>query len=143
VVNVPAGADVAQVVNADPATTATTFQLAANTTYRVNALIFLKAGDQLRGAVPSGTPGKVGPTTDPDPTTELVNGAALESPLALRGDKAITWLDISGADFKGRAGGGSATAAGFGNDNTLIQFNRIHHNGAAGITNARGHILDN
>jgi hypothetical protein len=143
VVNVPAGADVAQVVNADAATTATAFQLAANTTYRVNALIVLKAGDQLRGAVPAGTTVKVGPATDPDPTTKLVNGAALESLIALRGDNAITWLDISGADFKGRAGGGSAIAAGSGNDNTLIQFNRIHDNGATGITNARGHILDN
>ena len=143
VVNVPAGADIAQVVNADSATTATAFQLAANATYRVNTLIILKPGDELRGAVPSGTPRKVGPATDPDPTTKLVNGAALESLIALRGDNAITWLDISGADYKGQAGGGSAIAAGSGNDNTLIQFNRIHDNGAAGITNARGHILDN
>jgi hypothetical protein len=141
--NVPADADIAQVVNADPATRATVFQLAPNTTYHVNALIILKPGDELRGAVPSGTPRKVGPATDPDPTTKLVNGAALESLIALRGDNAITWLDISGADYKGQAGGGSAIAAGSGNDNTLIQFNRIHDNGAAGITNARGHILDN
>lgn len=141
VVNVPAGADIANVVNADSATIATAFQLASNATYRVNALIVLKAGDELRGAV--GTTTKVGPATDPNPTTQLVNGTALESLIALRGDNAITWLDISGADYKGRAGGGSAIAAGSGNDNTLIQFNRIHHNGAAGITNARGHILDN
>jgi hypothetical protein len=141
VVSVPAGADIAQVVNADSATTPTAFQLAPNATYRVNALIILKAGDELRGAV--GTMTKVGPATDPNPTTKLVNGAALESLIALRGDNAITWLDISGADYKGRPGGGSAIAAGSGNDNTLIQYNRIHHNGAAGITNARGHILDN
>jgi hypothetical protein len=141
VVNVPASADIAQVVNADSATTPTAFQLASNATYRVNALIILKAGDELRGAV--GTTTKVGPATDPNPTTKLVNGAALESLIALRGDNAITWLDISGADYKGRAGGGSAIAAGSGNDNTLIQFNRIHHNGAAGITNAHGRILDN
>ena len=141
VVNVPAGADIAQVVNADSATTATAFQLAPNATYRVNALIILKPGDELRGAV--GTMTKVGPATDPNPTTKLVNGAALESLIALRGDNAITWLDISGADYKGQAGGGSAIAAGSGNDNTLIQFNRIHDNGAAGITNARGSILDN
>jgi hypothetical protein len=141
VVNVPAGADIANVVNADSGTTATAFQLAPNTTYRVNALIVLKAGDELRGAV--GTMTKVGPATDPNPTTKLVNGAALENLIALRGDNAITWLDLSGADFKGRTGGGSAIAAGSGNDNTLIQYNRIHHNGAAGITNARGHILNN
>ena len=145
VVNVPPdpNLNVANLVNNDPATTATAFQLAPNFTYRVTALIILKPGDELRGAVPSGTPRKVGPATDPDPTTKLVNGAALESLIALRGDNAITWLDISGADFKGQAGGGSAIAAGSGNDNTLIQFNRIHDNGAAGITNARGHILDN
>ena len=145
VVNVPPdpNLNVANLVNNDPATTATAFQLAPNFTYRVTALIILKPGDELRGAVPSGTPRKVGPATDPDPTTKLVNGAALESLIALRGDNAITWLDISGADFKGQAGGGSAIAAGSGNDNTLIQFNQIHHNGAAGITNARGHILDN
>jgi hypothetical protein len=142
VVNVPANADIAKVVNADSGTTATAFQLAPNATYRVNALIVLKAGDELRGAV-GPTPTKVGPANDPDPTTKLTNGANLESLIALRGDNAITYLDISGADYKGRAGGGSAIAAGAGNDNTLIQFNRIHHNGAAGITNARGHILDN
>jgi hypothetical protein len=143
VVKVPAKADIAKVVNADSATTATAFQLARNATYRVNNLIILKAGDELRGA--EGTTKKVGPAIfpDPDPTTKLVNGANLESLIALRGDNAITWLDISRADFKGQAGGGSAIAAGSGNDDTLIQFNRIHHNGAAGITNARGHILNN
>jgi hypothetical protein len=144
VVDVPASADLARFVNdRSPATTRTAFQLAPNTTYRVNALIILRLGDELRGAVPSGTPRKVGPATDPDPTTKLVNGAALESLIALRGDNAITWLDISGADYKGQSGGGSAIAAGSGNDRTLIQYNHIHHNGAAGITNARGHILDN
>lgn len=148
VVNVPAPTntnpvDIAKVVNGDSATRATVFQLAPNTTYRVNALIVLKAGDELRGAVGAKpqVPGSV--ATDPDPTTKLVNGAALESLIALRGDNAITWLDISGADYKGGSGGGSAIAAGSGNDNTWIQYNRIHHNGAAGITNARGHILDN
>jgi hypothetical protein len=139
--DVPATADIAQVVNADPATRPTVFRLAPNATYRVNALIILKPGDQLTGAV--GTTTKVGPATHPNPTTKLVNGAALESLIALRGDNAITWLDISGADYKGQPGGGSAIAAGSGNDKTLIQYNRIHHNGAAGITNARGHILDN
>ncbi len=141
VVNVPAGADIANVVNADSGTTATAFQLAPNATYSVNELIILKAGDELRGA--EGTATKVGPATDPNPTTKLENGAALESLIALRGDNAITWLDLSGADYKGRSGGGSAISGGSGNDNTLIQYNRIHHNGAAGITNARGHILDN
>jgi hypothetical protein len=143
--NVPADADIAQVVNADPATRATVFQLAPNTTYHVNALIILKPGDELRGAV--GATRKVGPptylATDPDPTTKLVNGAALESLISLRGYNTITWLDMYGADYKGRPGGGSAISAGSGNDNTWIQFNRIHDNGAAGITNARGHILDN
>jgi hypothetical protein len=143
VVNVPAdpNLNLANLVNNDPATTATAFQLAPNFTYRVTALIILKPGDELRGA--EGTTTQVGPATDPNPTTKLVNGAALESLIALRGDNAITWLDISGADYKGQAGGGSAIAAGSGNDNTLIQFNRIHDNGAAGITNARGSILDN
>jgi hypothetical protein len=137
---VPANADIAQVVNNDPATRATVFRLAPGT-YHVNALIILRAGDQLIGA--EGTWTKVGPATDPNPTTILVNGANLESLIALRGDNVIKWLDISGADYKGQAGGGSAIAAGSGNDNTLIQYNRIHHNGASGITNARGHILDN
>jgi hypothetical protein len=143
VVNVPAdpNLNLANLVNNDPATTATAFQLAPNFTYRVNALIILKAGDELRGAV--GTMTKVGPATDPNPTTKLVNAAALESLIGLRGNNAITWLDISGADYKGRPGGGSAISSGSGNDNTLIQFNQIHDNGAAGITNARGHILDN
>ena len=142
VVPVPATTDIANFVNSkSPDAKRQVFQLAANTTYRVNALILLREGDALSGAV--GTAPKVGPATDPNPTTKLVNGAALESLIALRGDNAITWLDISGADYKGQAGGGSAIAAGSGNDNTLIRYNRIHHNGAAGITNARGHILDN
>jgi len=144
VVPVPATTDIANFVNTrSPDAKRQVFQLAPNATYRVNALIVLREGDALRGAVPSGTPRMVGPATDPDPTTKLTNGTALESLIALRGDNAITWLDLSGADYKGRAGGGSAIAAGSGNDNTLIQFNRIHHNGATGITNARGHILDN
>ncbi len=141
VVNVPAHANLANVVNSDSATTATAFQLAPNATYQVNDLIILKVGDELRGA--EGIWRRVGPATDPDPTTKLVNGADLESLIALRGDNVIRWLDISGADFKGRSGGGSAIAAGSGDDETLIEFNRIHHNGAAGITNARGHILYN
>jgi hypothetical protein len=142
VVNVPAGADIAKAVNGDPATKATAFQLAP-TTYRVNALIVLKPGDELRGAVGTKTQAPEGVATDPNPTTKLENGAALESLIALRGDNAITWLDIRDADYKGRPGGGSAIAAGSGNDNTWIQYNYIHDNGAAGITNARGHILDN
>jgi hypothetical protein len=142
VVPVPATTDIANFVNSkSPDAKPQVFQLAANTTYRVNALILLRAGDALSGAV--GTAPKVGPATDPNPTTKLVNGAALESLIALRGNNAITWLDISGADYKGQSGGGSAIAAGSGNDNTLIRYNRIHHNGAAGITNARGSILDN
>jgi hypothetical protein len=142
VVPVPTNADIANFVNADSATMATAFQLAPNRTYPVNNLIILKVGDELRGAV-GPPPTKVGPATDPNPTTKLVNGANLESLIALRGDNAITWLDISGADFKGRSGGGSAIAAGSGDDDTWIQYNRIHLNGAAGITNAHGHILDN
>jgi hypothetical protein len=153
VVSVPAGEDLARFVNArSPATTHTAFQLDPNKIYPVNALIILRAGDQLRGAV--GTWTKVGPATnssptdpkpatDPNPTTMLVNGAALESLIALRGDNAITWLDIQGADYKGQPGGGSAISAGSGNDNTWFQYNRIHDNGAAGITNARGHVIDN
>jgi hypothetical protein len=133
--------DIANFVNTrSPDTTRQAFQLPPGL-YRVNALIVLRAGDALSGAV--GTTRMVGPATDPDPTTILQNGAALESLIALRGENAITWLDIYGADYKGRPGGGSAIAAGSGDDNTLIQFNRIHDNGAAGITNARGHILDN
>jgi hypothetical protein len=144
VVPVPATTDIANFVNTrSPDTKRQVFQLAPNTTYHVNALIILRAGDALSGAVPSGTPRMVGRATDPDPTTKLVNGAALESLIGLRGDNTITWLDISGADYKGQPGGGSAISAGSGNDNTLIQFNRIHDNGAAGITNARGHIIDN
>jgi hypothetical protein len=142
VVTVPAREDLARFVNdRSPAATRTAFQLAPSTTYTVNALIVLRAGDQLRGAV--GTKTTVGPATDPDPTTTLKNGANLESLIALRGDNAITWLDISGAVYKGQSGGGSAIAAGSGNDDTWIQYNHLHHNGAAGITNARGHILDN
>jgi hypothetical protein len=142
VVPVPATTDIANFVNSKSTDTKRqVFQLDANRTYPVNTLIILRAGDALRGA--AGPTRPVGPATDPDPTTKLTNGANLESLIALRGDNAITWLDISGADFKGQAGGGSAIAAGSGNDNTLIQFNRIHENGAAGITNARGHILDN
>jgi len=140
---VPANEDLANFVNRySPDTKRTAFQLAPSATYRVNALIVLRAGDQLRGAVGTTTPG-VEPATNPNPTTKLVNGGALESLIALRGDNAITWLDISGADYKGQAGGGSAIAAGSGNDNTLIQYNYIHDNGGAGITNARGHILNN
>ena len=140
---VPTNEDLANFVNRySPDSKRTAFQLAPNRTYPVNDLIILRAGDALRGA-PSGTPRKVGPATDPDPTTKLTNGAALESLIALRGNNAITWLDISGADFKGRSGGGSAIAAGSGNDNTWFQYNRIHNNGAAGITNAHGHIIDN
>ncbi len=143
VVTVPAREDLARFVNdRSPAATRTAFQLAPSTTYTVNALIVLRVGDQLRGA--EGTKTTVmSRATDPNPTTTLKNGANLESLIALRGDNAITWLDISEADYKGRSGGGSAIAAGSGNDNTWIQYNHIHHNGAAGITNARGHILDN
>jgi hypothetical protein len=129
-VPVPATTDIANFVNSkSPDSKRQVFQLAANITYRVNALIILRAGDALSGAVPSGTPRMVGPATDPDPTTKLVNGAALESLIGLRGDNAITWLDMSGADYKGQQGTGSAISAGSGNDNTLIQFNRIHDNG--------------
>jgi hypothetical protein len=129
VVPVPATTDIANFVNSkSPDSKRQVFQLAANITYRVNALIILRAGDALSGAVPSGTPRMVGPATDPDPTTKLVNGAALESLIGLRGDNAITWLDMSGADYKGQQGTGSAISAGSGNDNTLIQFNRIHDN---------------
>jgi hypothetical protein len=142
-VPVPATTDIANFVNTrSPDATRQVFQLDANRTYPVNALIILRAGDELRGAVGTTTPG-VEPATNPNPTTKLVNGGALESLIALRGDNAITWLDISGADYKGQSGGGSAIAAGSGNDNTLIQYNYIHDNGGAGITNARGHILNN
>ena len=67
VVTVPAREDLARFVNdRSPAATRTAFQLDP-TTYTVNALIVLRAGDQLRGA--EGTKTTVGPATDPDPTT--------------------------------------------------------------------------
>jgi hypothetical protein len=141
--NVPADADIAQVVNSDPATTATIFQLPAGTTYTIDQTIVLKAGDQLQGAV-GPTPTKVVPATDPNPTSSIVGNGVLAKLIDVRGaNTQVRWVDLSKANFTGSGGTGTAIGAGAGGDSTLIQFNRIHDNEAAGITTARGHILDN
>jgi hypothetical protein len=143
VFNVPTTADLDRTINADLATTATIFQLPANTTYTIDQTIVLKAGDQLQGAV-GPTPTKVGPATDPNPTSQIVGNGVLAKLIDLRGaNTQVRWIDLSKANFTGSGGTGTAIGAGAGGDSTLIQFNRIHDNEAAGITTARGHILDN
>jgi hypothetical protein len=144
VFNVPATADLDRTINADLATTATNFQLPANTTYTIDQTIVLKAGDQLTGAADPTPPTKVGPATDPNPTSSIVGNGVLAKLIDLRGaNTQVTWVDLSKANFTGSGGTGTAIGAGAGGDSTLIQFNRIHDNEAAGITTARGHILDN
>ena len=142
VVNVPAGTDLDAKINADPSTTATTFQLAPNATYRVNQMIMLKAGDSIRGAV--GSMSMRGPATDPNPTSKIVGVNSLQTVIRTMGSNIeISWVDVSGGNFTGTASSGFGIRADQGGDTLLIQYSRIHHNEAAGITNARGHIMNN
>jgi hypothetical protein len=142
VVNVPAGTDLDAKINTDPSTTATIFQLAANTSYQVNQTITLKAGDGIRGAV--GSKSMLDPATDPNPTSKIVGVNGVPTVIrAVGANIEISWVDVSGGNFAGTFSSGYGIKADQGGDTLLIQYSRIHHNEAAGITNARGHIMDN
>lgn len=142
VVNVPAGTDLDAKINSDPSTTATIFQLAANTTYQVDQMITLKAGDGIRGAV--GSMSMRGPATDPNPTSKIVGVNGVPTVIrAVGANIEISWVDVSGGNFAGTSSSGYGIRADQGGDTLLIQYSRIHHNEAAGITNARGHIMNN
>jgi hypothetical protein len=142
VVNVPAGTDLDAKINADPSTTATIFQLDANATYQVNRMITLKAGDGIRGA--EGSTSMRGPATDPNPTSKIVGVNGVQTVIRTEGANIeISWVDVSGGNYTGTYSSGYGIRAARGGETLLIQYSRIHHNEAAGITNARGHILDN
>jgi hypothetical protein len=144
VVQVPCGQDLDATVNADPATTATLFQLEA-CNYNVNQTVILKAGDGLAG--PEGTFTQRGPAFDPDPVAQITGINGIPEVIRPQGSGSPTvtlrWISVTGAkgqyqNGRPKAGSGGGLAMGSASNASTVYAVRSHHNEAAGVTNAHG-----
>ncbi len=143
---VSAGQDLDAVVNADASGTATTFCIETGT-YTINQTLILRGGDEMRGH--PGNLARVGPATKPTPVVKIKAGSNnLDNLMRPRGNNIeVSWLDMSGANARFSngnpvSGTGTAIAAGSADGRFVAQYMRIHNNEGAGISNAKGRILD-
>ena len=135
VVSVPCGGDLDRVVNSDPSTTATRFELGA-CKYEVNATAFLKNGDSIAG--PTGTFTARGPAQDPNPRASIVGVGGVSNLVRGTGTVNLSWIEMSGASFDGTAGSGSAIAGGSMSDTSRVYAVEIHDNTGVGASNVHG-----
>jgi hypothetical protein len=144
VVGVPCGHDLDATVNADPAKTATLFQL-GTCNYNVNQTVVLKAGDGLVG--PTGSFTQRGPAYDPKPLAEITGVNGIPEVIRPQGSSpptvTIRWVSVTGAkgqyqNGKPKAGSGGGLAMGSASNASTVYAVRSHHNEAAGVTNAHG-----
>ncbi len=144
VVEVPCGKDLDATVNADPATTATLFQLGP-CNYNVDHTVFLKAGDGLAG--PVGTFTQRGPAYDPNPVAQITGTNGIPEVIRPQGSSpakvTLRWISVTGAkgqyqNGKPKQGTGGGLAMGSASNTSTIYAVRSHHNEAAGVTNAHG-----
>ena len=154
------GQDLDAIVNADPATTATTFCIQAGT-YPLSQTLAVGPGDKLIGE--TGIIKTAGPAKYAEPVVKVRNAANLSKLISVSGDNVtLKWLDVAGAVGKydetktqatcpnwGHiankcpvAGKGVGIAAGNAGDGLLMQYLRVHNNDAVGIGNAKGRVLN-
>lgn len=146
-VQVNPGDDLDAIVNGDPGTRATTFCVHASlsgTTYPINNMIVLKAGDRLLGE-----PGEVitrGPASYGAPLVSIRNAASVDKLIGLRGHTELSWLDIGGAEAKYHdngsvvQGSGTAIRAGQATSTSLMEYLAIHDNDGQGIGTMMGEL---
>lgn len=154
------GDDLDAIVNADLASTATTFCIHGGT-YPLSSKLDVRAGDRLLGE--PGTLTTKGPATYPaNVPVKIVNGNNLSRLMTVYDTGVrLEWLDMSGA--KGtynsqsqsecnnwgdvgnacpNAGTGMAIGAGQHNGTLVLEHVRIHDNEALGIGSANGKIIE-
>ncbi len=139
------GQDLAAIVNADPATTATTFYVHDQNgdphTYNASALLRLSDGDSLIGD--TGTFIERGPAFDPQPTVNIVGDAGAGNVIRTEGTVHIAWVKIVGgtgqySDGSPVAGTGTGLAMGKASDSSSVYAVHVTGSDAAGISNAHG-----
>ena len=142
VVPVTCGQDLDAIVNADPPTIGTRFQLEGPCTYPVDTKVILKNGDELAG--PQGTFIERDPAFDPEPTVTIVGDADVINVIAARGKVRVEWVKIVGGKGQYSVDGSPVHGTGSGltmptatNDSSLYAVH-ITGSDAAGITNAHG-----
>ena len=148
-VQIRPGDDLDAIVNRDPGDRATTFCVHAassGTTYTVNNMVRLNAGDKLLGQ-----PGQVvtrGPASYGVPPVRIRNGASLSRLVVLSGSNVqLRWLDIAGGVGKFTQSGenihgsGSGIAAGQSNGTARMEYLAIHDNDATAVESMNGKLL--
>jgi hypothetical protein len=148
-VHIKPGNDLDAIVNNDPGDKATTFCVHASssgTTYTVNNIVRLNAGDKLIGQ-----PGQVitrGPASYGVPPVKIRNGASLGRLVVLSGSNVqLRWLDIAGAvgkftrDGNNIHGSGTGVASGMANGTARMEYLAIHDNAATAIESMNGKLL--
>ena len=129
------GEDLDAVVNADPAATATRFQL-SGCTYHVDNTVQPEDGDEIAG--PVGTFIMRGPAYDPEPLATIQGSATLGQVMKPRGTFHGDWLQIFGGDFDGTAGSGVGLAGGDMDSDSVIYATQVANNEGAGVSNFHG-----
>jgi hypothetical protein len=136
VVSVPCGQNLATVVNNDPASTATRFQL-QGCTYQVSTTIQPEHGDEIAG--PVGSFAARGPAFDPENLTATIVGApGLDQVMKPKGTFKGEWFRCEGGDFTGQAGSGVCYAGGASSSQSQLYAVRIADNEGAGVSNFHG-----
>ena len=144
-VDVYPGQDLAEIVNGDPATMATTFyvhdQDGDPSTYNVSAPLRLNDGDELIGD--TGTFIERDPAFDPQPTVTLAGEAGVSSVIRAEGTVHLEWVEIVGgkgryADGSPVAGTGVGLAMGKASDASSVYAVHVTGSDAVGIANAHG-----
>ena len=131
------GEDLDAVVNADPAGTATRFQL-EGCTYHVDNTVRPEDGDEIAG--PVGTFIMRGPAYDPEPLATIQGSATLDQVIKPRGTFRGDWIQVFGGDFDGTAGSGVGLAGGEMEPDSIIHATLIANNEGAGVSNFHGHF---
>jgi hypothetical protein len=148
---VAAGQDLDAIVNANPATTCTTFFVAGGT-YTINHPLTPDNGDKLVGA--TGTTRTIstafGNVTFANSVPVKITDGSNNLPYLIqaRGTVTLRWLDVSGADgrctsdgnFPMKSGTGAAIRMGGASHSSVLEYLKVHNNEAMGVASMRGEI---
>jgi hypothetical protein len=140
-VNVPCGANIANAVNSDLKTDATTFVL-GSCTYTVSQEMRLFDGDAIVG-VPCTKAARPLRGTYPvgiKSTLQAAPGVAVI--VRPQGYFYTECVRYTGADFKGSSATGVGIAGGSMADTSQVRASLFDHNEGAGVSNARGTFID-
>src|SRR5918998_3216012 len=143
IVNIPCGQDIDATINADPRTTASRFVLGADCPFAASATIVPSNGDEVACAV-APTFVQRGPAFDPTTRCTVAGSTGVDNvfrPIGQGGTTATVHFEgitITGGDFTGSSGTGTAIAEGSMTDFSSHFGIEVRDNDAAGILSAKG-----